>query len=81
MQACGLMPASRLMTNDCVVKCCVHKRSNSVTFVLQQNELFFPGRMAYIMDLEEEADSDIPTTTIRSIYLSTYIVDLEEEEV
>jgi len=32
----------------------------------KQNELFFPGRMAYVMDLEEEADSDIPTTTIRS---------------
>ena len=30
------------------------------------NELFFPGRMAYVMDLEEEAESDIPTTTIRS---------------
>lgn len=31
------------------------------------NELFFPGRMAYIMDLEEEfPESDIPTTTIRS---------------
>ena len=29
------------------------------------NELFFPGRMAYIMDLEEETESDIPTTTIR----------------
>jgi len=34
--------------------------------VPKQNELFFPGRMAYIMELEEEADSDIPTTTIRS---------------
>jgi IK cytokine len=30
------------------------------------NELFFPGRMAYVMDLEEEGESDIPTTTIRS---------------
>lgn len=30
------------------------------------NELFFPGRMAYVMELEEEAESDIPTTTIRS---------------
>ena len=31
------------------------------------NELFFPGRMAYVIDLEEEfAESDIPTTTIRS---------------
>jgi len=30
------------------------------------NELFFPGRMAYIMELEEETESDIPTTTIRS---------------
>jgi len=30
------------------------------------NELFFPGRMAYVMELEEEVESDIPTTTIRS---------------
>ena len=30
------------------------------------NELFFPGRMAYVMELEEEGESDIPTTTIRS---------------
>ncbi len=39
------------------------------------NELFFPGRMAYIIELEEEggeggggggANGDIPTTTIRS---------------
>jgi len=29
------------------------------------NELFHPGRMAYIMDLEED-ETDIPTTTIRS---------------
>lgn len=33
----------------------------------QRNELFLPGRMAYIVDLETEyADSDIPTTVIRS---------------
>lgn len=32
----------------------------------KQNELFFPGRMAYVMDLEDESESDIPTTTIRS---------------
>eukprot|EP00095_Tigriopus_kingsejongensis_P005210 maker-scaffold408_size180710-snap-gene-0.38 protein:Tk05210 transcript:maker-scaffold408_size180710-snap-gene-0.38-mRNA-1 annotation:"red protein (ik factor) (cytokine ik)" len=31
------------------------------------NELFFPGRMAYVIDLEEDfGESDIPTTTIRS---------------
>ena len=35
------------------------------------NELFFPGRMAYIIELEEDfagegEHSDIPTTTIRS---------------
>ena len=44
--------------------------------VPDRNELFFPGRMAYIMDLEDEFGhnedqeanpmSDIPTTTIRS---------------
>lgn len=33
----------------------------------ERNELFIPGRMAYVMDLEEEyAESDIPTTLIRS---------------
>lgn len=32
-----------------------------------RNELFLPGRMAYRVDLEDEfADSDVPTTTIRS---------------
>ncbi|XP_026755096.1 protein Red [Galleria mellonella] len=33
-----------------------------------RNELFAPGRMAYVVDLEEEgaADSDIPTTLTRS---------------
>ena len=30
------------------------------------NELFMPGRMAYVMDLEEDGESDIPTTSIRS---------------
>jgi IK cytokine len=35
--------------------------------VPERNELFVPGRMAYVMDLEEEyAESDIPTTLIRS---------------
>lgn len=33
----------------------------------ERNELFLPGRMAYVVDLEDEfADSDVPTTTIRS---------------
>jgi len=30
------------------------------------NELFLPGRMAYVMDLEEDGETDIPTTSIRS---------------
>ena len=30
------------------------------------NELFMPGRMAYVMDLEEDGETDIPTTSIRS---------------
>ncbi|MBN3318491.1 RED protein, partial [Atractosteus spatula] len=34
---------------------------------LERNELFLPGRMAYVVDLEDEyADTDIPTTLIRS---------------
>jgi len=33
----------------------------------EKNELFAPGRMAYVIDLEDElAESDIPTTLIRS---------------
>ena len=33
----------------------------------ERNELFLPGRMAYVVDLEDEfAEFDIPTTTIRS---------------
>ncbi|XP_067014971.1 protein Red [Anabrus simplex] len=33
----------------------------------EKNELFSPGRMAYVIDLDDElADSDIPTTLIRS---------------
>lgn len=33
----------------------------------ERNELFAPGRMAFVMDLEDEyAESDIPTTLIRS---------------
>merc|ERR1711962_1367953 len=30
------------------------------------NELFLAGRMAYVMDLDEEVETDIPTTSIRS---------------
>lgn len=33
----------------------------------ERNELFLPSRMAYVVDLEDEfADSDVPTTLIRS---------------
>jgi len=33
----------------------------------ERNELFLPGRMAYVVDLEDDfTDSDIPTTLIRS---------------
>ncbi|XP_006814703.1 protein Red-like [Saccoglossus kowalevskii] len=33
----------------------------------ERNELFWPGRMAYVVDLEDEyLESDIPTTLIRS---------------
>lgn len=35
--------------------------------VSERNELFLPGRMAYVVDLEDEfADSDVPCTVIRS---------------
>ncbi|RWS27678.1 IK cytokine down-regulator of HLA class II-like protein [Leptotrombidium deliense] len=32
----------------------------------EKNDLFLPGRMAYIVDLEDEFSDDIPTTVIRS---------------
>ncbi len=32
----------------------------------ERNELFLPKRMAYVVDLEDEFDTDIPTTLIRS---------------
>jgi len=32
----------------------------------KSNELFMAGRMAYVMDLEEDGETDIPTTSIRS---------------
>ncbi|GAB0100096.1 protein Red [Sergentomyia squamirostris] len=35
--------------------------------VIERNELFLPGRMAYVIDLEDEnAENDIPTILIRS---------------
>lgn len=34
---------------------------------VERNEIFAPGRMAYVIELDEEnADTDIPTTLIRS---------------
>lgn len=33
---------------------------------IERNELFAPGRMAYVIDLEEDVETDIPTTLIRS---------------
>jgi IK cytokine len=34
---------------------------------VERNELFAPGRMAYVIELDDElAESDIPTTLIRS---------------
>jgi len=33
----------------------------------ERNELFLPGRMAYVVDLEDDfTESDVPTTLIRS---------------
>uniref|UniRef100_A0A4W6E7V8 IK cytokine n=1 Tax=Lates calcarifer TaxID=8187 RepID=A0A4W6E7V8_LATCA len=35
--------------------------------LVERNELFLPGRMAYVVDLDDEfTDTDIPTTLIRS---------------
>jgi len=45
----------------------IHKAATNTKPPLR-NELFHPGRMAYVFNLEEDGleDSDIPTTTIRS---------------
>ncbi|KAG7303628.1 hypothetical protein JYU34_012159, partial [Plutella xylostella] len=50
-----------------------------------RNELFAPGRMAYVVPLDEEAggDADIPTTLTRSKLFApgrmAYVVPLDEE--
>lgn len=33
---------------------------------VERNDLFTPGRMAYVIDLEDDTEGDIPTTLIRS---------------
>ncbi|XP_058790582.1 protein Red isoform X2 [Phymastichus coffea] len=33
---------------------------------VEHNELFTPGRMAYVIDLDDDTEGDIPTTLIRS---------------
>lgn len=33
---------------------------------IERSEIFAPGRMAYVIELEEETETDIPTTLIRS---------------
>ncbi|XP_060533058.1 protein Red [Cylas formicarius] len=34
---------------------------------IERSELFMPGRMAYVIDLDDEAETDIPTTLFRSL--------------
>ncbi|CAG9770785.1 unnamed protein product [Ceutorhynchus assimilis] len=34
---------------------------------IERSEMFVPGRMAYVIDLEEDAETDIPTTLLRSV--------------
>lgn len=33
---------------------------------IEKSEMFAPGRMAYVIDLDDDAETDIPTTLIRS---------------
>lgn len=33
---------------------------------IEKSELFIPGRMAYVIDLDDDAETDIPVTLIRS---------------
>ena len=56
---------------DVLTECRTTMGKNLMRLVLnpdgpKSNELFMPGRMAYVMDLEEDGESDIPTTSIRS---------------
>ncbi|ERL92566.1 protein Red [Dendroctonus ponderosae] len=34
---------------------------------IQRSEMFVPGRMAYVIDLDDDAETDIPTTLLRSV--------------
>ncbi|KAL1502420.1 hypothetical protein ABEB36_007561 [Hypothenemus hampei] len=34
---------------------------------IERSEMFVPGRMAYVIDLDDDAESDIPTTLLRSV--------------
>lgn len=34
---------------------------------IEKSDMFVPGRMAYVIDLDDEAETDIPTTLIRSV--------------
>eukprot|EP00111_Clytia_hemisphaerica_P003679 TCONS_00010526-protein len=43
----------------------IHKAAMNTKPPLR-NELFLPGRMAYVFTLDDEEESEIPTTTIRS---------------
>lgn len=53
-----------------ICDCCIAKNVYRVLFkhkVPPKNDMFVPGRMAYVVDLEDDfPESDIPTTAIRS---------------
>ncbi|XP_050302279.1 protein Red [Anthonomus grandis grandis] len=34
---------------------------------IERSDMFVPGRMAYVIDLDDDADTDIPTTLMRSV--------------
>ncbi|KAF7271805.1 hypothetical protein GWI33_015351 [Rhynchophorus ferrugineus] len=34
---------------------------------IEKSEMFVPGRMAYVIDLDDDAETDIPTTLMRSV--------------
>uniref|UniRef100_A0A3Q3IR74 IK cytokine n=1 Tax=Monopterus albus TaxID=43700 RepID=A0A3Q3IR74_MONAL len=50
-----------------VLRNITHLSNVHMSGVIERNELFLPGRMAYVVDLDDEfTDTDIPTTLIRS---------------
>lgn len=69
------VPVEENIEEDTDLKCQMAKNIHEILFKSQpaiKNPLFAPGKMSYLVDLlEEEIESDVPTTVIRSRILTT----------